>query len=209
MSTLQQTFDMDSLLHVYHTSSLQEKRTYCFMTTITSFCAVMMVGTLCLTFISALATRRALRLGQTLCHEPQHARLKLSNPGMKTKHHVCYSHHILCSQQPNTAYGLLITTSTKTPRITGWASVSHTDTLHQCTLHCKILSTPQQKIRTLSLWIQDFKLYTVKLWFINVILLMCLCSRLVFTSSTTTNTLYQLFIPFDLYYFYTFITCIY
>jgi hypothetical protein len=50
MFALQQTFDMDSLLHVLHTSLIQEKRTYWFAKTLSSVCVIVIVGILCLAF---------------------------------------------------------------------------------------------------------------------------------------------------------------
>jgi hypothetical protein len=49
LSTLQQTFDMDSLLHVHHTSRAQESRTNLDATILSTAGAVVIIGVLCLT----------------------------------------------------------------------------------------------------------------------------------------------------------------
>ena len=50
MSTLQKTFDMDALLHIHQTASLQQTRTFWSTTAITSVCAVIVITILCLSF---------------------------------------------------------------------------------------------------------------------------------------------------------------
>jgi hypothetical protein len=49
LSTLQQTFDMDSLLHIHHTSRAQESRTNWVATILSTAGAVVIMGVLCLT----------------------------------------------------------------------------------------------------------------------------------------------------------------
>jgi hypothetical protein len=67
MSTVQQTFDMDSLLHVHHTSLIQEKRTYWFATTLPYVCALVLA--VCSRDIGQLKTlsSQILQRNLTLC----------------------------------------------------------------------------------------------------------------------------------------------
>ena len=46
ISTLQQTFDVDSLLHIHRTAMLHKQRTHCFIIITTSICATLILGTI-------------------------------------------------------------------------------------------------------------------------------------------------------------------
>jgi len=50
VATLQQTFDVDSLLHIHRTTMLHKQNTHWFIIITTSFCATLILGTLCLLF---------------------------------------------------------------------------------------------------------------------------------------------------------------
>ena len=50
VTTLQQTFDVHSLLHIHRTTMLHKQKTYWFIIITTSICATLILGTICFPF---------------------------------------------------------------------------------------------------------------------------------------------------------------
>ena len=50
VTTLQRTFDVDSLLHIHLTAVLHKQNTHCFIIITTSICATLILGTICFLF---------------------------------------------------------------------------------------------------------------------------------------------------------------